>query len=58
MYRIESEDYSIPDEPFYAPQGSEVRLFESAHENRIPVSIERGRQVVERLDSWNTWLGN
>ena len=40
MYRIESEDYSIQDEPFYAPQGSEVRLFESAHENRIPVLLK------------------
>ncbi len=40
MYRIDNEDYSIKDEPYYAPQGSEIQLFESAHSNGIPVLLK------------------
>ena len=40
MYRIESEDYAIEKEPFYVPQGTEVELFESAHQNQIPVLLK------------------
>ncbi len=40
MYRRESEDYSIRVEPYYAPQGSEIELFLSAHRNGIPVLLK------------------
>lgn len=40
MYRIEAQDYSIVEQPFYSPQGSEVKLFESAHACGIPVLLK------------------
>ena len=40
MYRIESEEYQISQEPYYAPQGNEIELFESAYRNCIPVLLK------------------
>lgn len=40
MYRVESEEYQITREPFYAQQGNEIELFESAYKNRIPVLLK------------------
>ena len=40
MLRVESQDHTITDEPFYVPQGHEVELFESAHTNGIPVLLK------------------
>lgn len=33
-------DYRVADEPFYAPQGDEVALFEAAWRHRIPVLLK------------------
>ncbi len=40
MYRVESEDYRIVEEPYYSPQHNEIELFESAYRNRIPVLLK------------------
>ena len=40
MHRIESEEYRITREPYYAPQGNEIELFESAYKNNIPVLLK------------------
>lgn len=40
MYRIESEEYQISQQPYYAPQGNEIELFESAYQNCIPVLLK------------------
>ncbi len=40
MYRIKNEEYQIAKEPYYAPQGNEIQLFESAYCNRIPVLLK------------------
>ncbi|GJL81638.1 MAG: ATPase [marine bacterium B5-7] len=33
-------DYVIADEPYYAPQGDEIDIFEAAYANRIPVLLK------------------
>ncbi len=40
MYRIESEAHQIDQEPYYAAQGNEIELFESAYKNCIPVLLK------------------
>lgn len=40
MHRIESQTYQIAQEPYYAAQGNEIQLFESAYRNRIPVLLK------------------
>lgn len=36
----DTRDYLIEKEPFYAPQGEEISVFEAAYENRIPVLLK------------------
>jgi nitric oxide reductase NorQ protein len=38
--RIQVEDYRITEEPFYLPIANEVRLFESAYKQKIPVLLK------------------
>ena len=40
MDRVESEQYQIAKEPYYASQGNEIELFESAYRNRIPILLK------------------
>ncbi len=40
MQRVESQEYVIESEPFFAAQGSEIELFLSAHESGIPVLLK------------------
>lgn len=40
MQRVESEEFTIKREPYYVSQGSEVKLFESAYVNGIPVLLK------------------
>jgi nitric oxide reductase NorQ protein len=35
-----TDDYLITAEPFYAPQGEEITVFEAAYSNRIPVLLK------------------
>lgn len=35
-----TSDYLIVEEPFYAPQGEEIAVFEAAYQNRIPVLLK------------------
>jgi len=37
--KLESTDFSIAEEPFYLPQGNEIKLFEAAHVNKLPVLL-------------------
>jgi len=34
------DDWRITDEPYYAPQGDEVALFEAAYAARLPVMVK------------------
>ena len=34
------EEYLITDEPFYAPQGNEIQVFEASYKNGIPVLLK------------------
>ncbi len=36
----DTADYLIDEEPFYAPQGDEVAIFEAAYANRLPVLLK------------------
>jgi len=38
--RLRVEEYLIKEEPFYAPQGREIDLFEAAWRNRLPVLLK------------------
>ena len=37
---LKTEEYRIKDEPYYAPQGEEIALFEAAFRNRLPVLLK------------------
>jgi nitric oxide reductase NorQ protein len=37
---LKTEEYRIKDEPYYAPQGDEIALFEAAYRNRLPVLLK------------------
>jgi len=37
---LKTEEYFVREEPYYAPQGDEIGLFEAAYENRIPVLLK------------------
>ena len=38
--RLPVDEYLIKEEPFYAPQGREIELFEAAWRNRLPVLLK------------------
>jgi nitric oxide reductase NorQ protein len=35
-----SEEYLVHDEPYYAPVGDEVALFEAAYQHRLPLLLK------------------
>lgn len=37
---LKADEYRVETEPYYAPQGQEVRLFEAAFRNRLPVALK------------------
>ena len=37
---LKTQEFHVTQEPFYAPQGREVELFEAAYANRIPVLLK------------------
>lgn len=37
---LKTEDYVVDSEPYYAPQGNEVEMFEAAYRNKIPVLLK------------------
>jgi nitric oxide reductase NorQ protein len=37
---LKAEEYLIKDEPYYEPVGSEIKLFEAAYKNQLPVLLK------------------
>lgn len=37
---LKTDEYFVTQEPYYAPQGKEIELFEAAHKNQIPVLLK------------------
>ena len=50
------EDYSINEEPFYIPTSDEIKVFESAYNQKVPVLL-KGPTGTGKQDSLNICLG-
>jgi nitric oxide reductase NorQ protein len=53
---LESEAYFIQAEPYYEATGDEIKIFEAAYRNKLPILL-KGPTGCGKRASWNTWLG-
>ena len=52
------EEYFVEQEPYYEAIGDEIKVFEAAYKNQLPVLFKRAHWMRQNSFYGSTWAGN